>query len=148
LIVHAHGGPAVATAKLRSAAANTTRYPFRHLLKAGYRVFQPFFRGGLGFGDEFSQANIGSQGSTDSDLGDILSGLDHLIRERRLECEGKIGIFGGSCALRHALPASTYYTTGSSTSTRIRRIRRVTAATASRVHSSANESSSQVTVLL
>ena len=80
-------------AKLRSAAANTTRYPFRHLLKAGYRVFQPFFRGGLGFGDEFAQANISSQGQLDSDLGDILSGLDYLNSVGRLQCEGKIGIF-------------------------------------------------------
>jgi hypothetical protein len=38
LLVHAHGGPAIVSAKLRSSASNTTRYPFRHLLKAGYRV--------------------------------------------------------------------------------------------------------------
>lgn len=55
LIVHAHGGPAVGFGEERSIAANCTRYPYRHLLMAGYRVFMPLFRGTMGFGDEFSQ---------------------------------------------------------------------------------------------
>eukprot|EP00124_Ichthyophonus_hoferi_P005081 Ihof_evm1s662 gene=Ihof_evmTU1s662 len=62
LLVHVHGGPAVAFAEDRSVAADSTRYPYRHLLAAGYRVFQPFYRGTLGFGDDFAQGNICRQG--------------------------------------------------------------------------------------
>ena len=98
LLVHAHGGPAVGFGEERSIAANNTRYPYRHLLFAGYRVFMPLFRGTLGFGDRFSQANIGCQGELDSDLGDILSGIDHLASAAGggLRFGERVGIFGGS----------------------------------------------------
>ena len=61
LVVHAHGGPAIAKPLVRADAAGATRYPFRHLLAAGYRVLMPNFRGTLGYGDEFASANIGQQ---------------------------------------------------------------------------------------
>lgn len=37
------------------------RYPYRHLLNAGYRVFMPCYRGTLGYGDEWAQGNIFKQ---------------------------------------------------------------------------------------
>jgi hypothetical protein len=58
--------------------------------------------------DEFAQGNIGSQGNLDSDLGDVLSGVDYLMGlsheptgsdEHRFGCvhpEAEVGIFGGS----------------------------------------------------
>ena len=61
VLVHAHGGPAGAFPCDRSAAADATRYPYRHVLMAGYRVFLPLFRGTLGFGDEFAIANYRCQ---------------------------------------------------------------------------------------
>ena len=35
LVVHVHGGPAITVIADRAAGANSTRYPYRHLLKAG-----------------------------------------------------------------------------------------------------------------
>ena len=76
LLIHAHGGPAVGFVERRSIAADNTRYPYRwgsiyfpttpveliglrrYLLKAGYRVFLPLFRGTLGFGDKFAQVRV------------------------------------------------------------------------------------------
>ena len=73
LLVHAHGGPALAKPLIRSDATNATRYPFRHLLAAGYLIFMPNFRGTLGYGDEFASANVGTQGR--ADLEDIKTGV-------------------------------------------------------------------------
>ncbi len=88
LLVSAHGGPAAPVGNLRSGTVG-----HRHLLRAGYRVLRPAFRGSLGFGDEFAQGNIGCQGH--EDLGDILSGIESL-RGAGLAFEGRVGIFGGS----------------------------------------------------
>merc|ERR1719382_1716665 len=76
LLVHAHGGPAIGVLCSQRMAADQKRYPYRHLLMAGYRILQPLFRGTLGFGDAWARANIGNQGSLEGDLGDILAGLD------------------------------------------------------------------------
>eukprot|EP00123_Amoebidium_parasiticum_P005060 comp16305_c0_seq2/m.14081 comp16305_c0_seq2/g.14081 ORF comp16305_c0_seq2/g.14081 comp16305_c0_seq2/m.14081 type:complete len:504 (-) comp16305_c0_seq2:810-2321(-) len=97
LLVHVHGGPAVAFAEDRSISANSTRYPYRHLLGAGYRILQPMYRGTLGFGDVFAQANIRRQGFLESgDLGDILAGIDYLLESGKVECSTRLGVFGGS----------------------------------------------------
>ncbi|MCZ6634525.1 MAG: prolyl oligopeptidase family serine peptidase [bacterium] len=88
LLVLAHGGPASPVRNFRSEASR-----HRHLLRAGYRIFCPAFRGSLGFGDAFAQANIGCQGH--EDLDDILTGLDYLM-ETGLDFEHRVGIFGGS----------------------------------------------------
>ncbi|CAE8616155.1 unnamed protein product [Polarella glacialis] len=100
LLVHAHGGPAVGVVCSQRMAADHVRYPYRHLLMAGYRVLQPLFRGSLGFGDQWSSGNIGSQGNLKGDLGDILAGLDWL-NEGHPRLKGTIdpartAIFGGS----------------------------------------------------
>mmetsp|Transcript_121404 Transcript_121404/g.377835 ORF Transcript_121404/g.377835 Transcript_121404/m.377835 type:complete len:291 (+) Transcript_121404:1613-2485(+) len=81
-------------------AADATRYPYRQFLVAGYRVFMPLFRGTLGFGDRWSQGNIGSQGSLKGDLGDILAGVkwlnsDHPRLRGTVE-PSRTGIWGGS----------------------------------------------------
>lgn len=88
LLINAHGGPAAPVEILRSDAVR-----FRHLLRAGYRVFRPAFRGSLGFGDEFAQGNIGCQGQ--DDLSDILTGIDFLAEEGLADVN-RVGIFGGS----------------------------------------------------
>jgi dipeptidyl aminopeptidase/acylaminoacyl peptidase len=96
LLVHTHGGPAIMLPCDRQAAANNTRYPYRHLLLAGYRVFTPLYRGTLGMGNTFALANYRSQGSLDGDLGDIIQGIEQLHLDKLLDCRGKIGMFGGS----------------------------------------------------
>ena len=100
LVVHVHGGPAITVIADRAAGANSTRYPYRHLLKAGYRVFCPLYRGTLGFGDAFAGANVNKQGLLDGhgggDLGDILSGVDHLFATGVCACGDRVGIVGGS----------------------------------------------------
>ena len=94
LLVNVHGGPAVAFLVTRSQAAACTRYPYRHLLLAGYRVFEPFFRGTMGFGDEFLQGNIGKQGI--ADLDDVMSGIRHLKEVEKLQFGDNLGVWGGS----------------------------------------------------
>ena len=88
LLVRVHGGPAGEVAALRSQAVR-----HRHLLKAGYRVFNPAFRGSLGFGDAFLRGNIRCQG--EGDLDDILSGVGRLVKMRLAKAD-RVGIFGGS----------------------------------------------------
>jgi dienelactone hydrolase len=88
LLVRAHGGPAGTVEAVRSEGVR-----FRHLLRAGYRLFIPAFRGSLGFGDDFLGANIGCQGVLDLD--DIVTGIDHLAAQG-LADPTRVGIFGGS----------------------------------------------------
>jgi len=100
LLVNAHGGPAAGFVNSMKTAADANRYPFRHFLMAGYRVFQPMFRGTLGFGDKWAMGNIGAQGSLEGDLGDILAGLDWLQNShpslKGTLAPARTGIFGGS----------------------------------------------------
>ena len=94
VIVHVHGGPAIAMPTLRRDGADATRYPYRHLLAAGYRVLTPSFRGTMGFGDAFAKGNIKMQGIVD--LADCIRGVDHLKALGKLKEDVPIGIFGGS----------------------------------------------------
>jgi len=100
LLVHVHGGPAIGMMCSMRSACDHTRYPFRHYLMTGYRVFQPMFRGTLGFGDAWAQGNIGQQGSLQGDLGDVLAGLDWLNtghpRLKGTITKSRTGIWGGS----------------------------------------------------
>ena len=59
ILILAHGGPACAFPLTLNSALSCTRYPVRHFLAAGYRVVFVYYRGTLGFGNEFSQGNIG-----------------------------------------------------------------------------------------
>jgi dipeptidyl aminopeptidase/acylaminoacyl peptidase len=88
ILVNAHGGPAATVENSRSDAVR-----YRHLLRAGYRIFRPAFRGSLGFGDDFAQGNIGRQGH--DDLADIITGIDFLAEEGVADVH-RVGIFGGS----------------------------------------------------
>ena len=77
--------------RLPSPIAHHTRYPYRHLLKAGYKVFMPCYRGTLGYGDAWAQGNIKKQGFIEGgDLGDILDGIDHLRQSERVNCGAQV----------------------------------------------------------
>ena len=59
----------------------------------GIAVFSPNFRGSVGFGLEFAEANIGDMGGMD--WHDVNSGIDYLV-ERGIADPDRIGIGGGS----------------------------------------------------
>jgi dienelactone hydrolase len=88
LLVKAHGGPAGDVEANRGVAVR-----HRALIRAGYRVFEPAFRGSIGFGDDFLGANIGCQGV--KDLDDIVTGVDKLVEDGLADSD-RVGIFGGS----------------------------------------------------
>ncbi|MEE2752341.1 MAG: prolyl oligopeptidase family serine peptidase [Candidatus Latescibacterota bacterium] len=88
MLVRAHGGPA---GDVEADVGGAVRH--RHLIRAGYRVFEPAFRGSLGFGDDFLGANIGCQGV--KDLDDIVTGVDKLV-DIGIADKNRVGIFGGS----------------------------------------------------
>lgn len=94
LLVHVHGGPAVSWPMRRLDSAGATRYPYRHLLFAGYKVLTPMFRGTLGFGDAFAAGNIREQGK--ADLDDIVSCIDATVAQGLVAKDAYTGIFGGS----------------------------------------------------
>jgi dienelactone hydrolase len=99
LIVWAHGGPTISWPILRGNFSDLSRQNepnFIALLRAGYLLFVPLYRGTMGFGDEWSMATIGHQGSRDGDLGDILTGVAHLRETRKLGFTGRAGIYGES----------------------------------------------------
>ena len=88
LLIRAHGGPA---GDVEATRAGAIRHAY--LLRSGYRILEPAFRGSLGFGDDFLGANIGCQGT--KDLDDIVTGIDHLTEFGIADPE-RVGIFGGS----------------------------------------------------
>jgi dipeptidyl aminopeptidase/acylaminoacyl peptidase len=72
LIVHPHGGPH---------GRSTVGFDFtvQLLVAHGYAVFQPNFRGSLGYGEVFARADRGDFGG--GDMRDILSGVDRLVAD-------------------------------------------------------------------
>ncbi|CAE8739297.1 unnamed protein product [Polarella glacialis] len=99
LIVWVHGGPTCAWPVLRGNFSNEFRFGepnFTVIIRAGYLLFVPLYRGTLGFGDAWSMATIGHQGSQRGDLGDILSGVAHLQQNRLFGCGIGAGILGES----------------------------------------------------
>jgi Prolyl oligopeptidase family len=94
LIFHLHGGPAGAFRDVYRNAADHTRYPFRPLLVAGFRVIMPLFRGTLGYGDNFSAANIAKQGFVDVD--DIMATIERCRELGIITSATQLGVFGGS----------------------------------------------------
>ena len=88
LLVEAHGGPCwVATPEF---SINSLWYG---LVANGMAVFQPNFRGTVGCGLEFAEANIGDMGGMDWQ--GINSGIDYLVGQGIADPE-RIGIAGGS----------------------------------------------------
>ncbi|MCH2663279.1 prolyl oligopeptidase family serine peptidase, partial [bacterium] len=87
-LIRVHGGPAGDVEATRDGAIRHA-----HLLRSGYRILEPAFRGSLGFGDDFLGANIGCQGT--KDLDDIVKGVDNLV-EAGIADIARVGKFGGS----------------------------------------------------
>ncbi len=87
LMVTPHGGPT---------GGVTPHYGvgrWYRLLAEGIAIFSPNFRGSVGFGLEFAEANIGDMGGMD--WHDVNSGIDYLV-EQGIADPDRIGIGGGS----------------------------------------------------
>jgi len=72
LLVFPHGGP-------HSRAASGFSFTAQLFASHGYAVFQPNFRGSLGYGRKFLDADRQDLGG--GDMRDILTGVDHLVRQ-------------------------------------------------------------------
>lgn len=68
-------------------------YPLQVFAGMGYAVFMPNPRGSSGYGRAFLRANIGDWGH--GDFRDIMTGLDHLVREGIADGE-QLGLMGWS----------------------------------------------------
>jgi dipeptidyl aminopeptidase/acylaminoacyl peptidase len=90
LIVQLHGGPAAADMNVFQGRYVT--YPHIYAA-AGYAVLQPNYRGSTNYGEAFTR-QIGGNFMRLS-YGDILSGVDHLIREGIADPD-KLGMMGWS----------------------------------------------------
>tara|TARA_Y100001968_G_scaffold304371_1_gene319323 strand:+ start:560 stop:2629 length:2070 start_codon:yes stop_codon:yes gene_type:complete len=86
LIVNPHGGP-----HWRSSLG--VGFTDQIFASRGYAIFKPNFRGSLGYGLRFLDANRGDLGG--GDMRDILSGVDHLIKERVAD-EHQLFVYGVS----------------------------------------------------
>ncbi len=89
LIVHPHGGP---TGITPNEFFSPTRWVY-HLTQRGFAVFMPNYRGSVGWGIEFAEANIGDMGGRDFE--DIMKGVDALV-ERGIADPKRLGIGGWS----------------------------------------------------
>ena len=84
-ILHVHGGPIWA---FQDHAPSDSVLA---LIAHGYAVFDPNVRGSTGRGREFAALVVGDMGG--GDVGDMLSGLDHLVAEGLADPD-RIGIMG------------------------------------------------------
>ena len=84
-ILHVHGGPIWAFQDLPPSESPLA------LIEHGYAIFEPNVRGSTGRGREFAALVVGDMGG--GDVGDMLSGLDHLVSEGLADPE-RIGIYG------------------------------------------------------
>jgi dipeptidyl aminopeptidase/acylaminoacyl peptidase len=64
-----------------------------HEVAAGYAVFLPNYRGNTGWGQPFSQLNVGDPGGGEWD--DIVAGIDHCIAEGIADAD-RLGVTGAS----------------------------------------------------
>ena len=86
LIVFPHGGP-------HSRSALGVGFNDQIFAAQGYAVFKPNFRGTVGYGLAFLDANRGDFGG--GDMRDILSGVDHLVRQQLADPE-RLFVYGVS----------------------------------------------------
>lgn len=86
LMVIVHGGPTASSSDQFIGHATL-------FLSRGYSIFLPNYRGSTGKGREFAEKNLGDMGG--KDLGDILSGIDFLIKNRGVDGK-RVFISGGS----------------------------------------------------
>ena len=90
LVVQVHGGPS----NIWPYRLCASWHDWAQLLAAsGYAVFLPNYRGSFGWGTEFAEANLGDMGG--GDWQDIISGVDHLVREGIAD-GNRLGIGGWS----------------------------------------------------
>ena len=89
LVVQVHGGPSAAWQSDWRGGLMWAQI----CASAGFAVFQPNIRGGMGRGVAFADAVLGDPGG--ADLQDILSGIDTLV-ERGLVDGERVGILGWS----------------------------------------------------
>ena len=87
LLVAPHSGPT----GTQTASYGLDRW--YNLVARGIAIFSPNFRGSVGFGLEFAEANIGDMGGMDWQ--DVNSGIDYLVDKGIADPE-RIGIAGGS----------------------------------------------------
>jgi dipeptidyl aminopeptidase/acylaminoacyl peptidase len=90
LLTYIHGGPEGAYTKTFN--ATWSAFPQTYA-GAGYAVFMPNFRGSSNYGAKFAQSNAKLVGKVDYE--DILSGVDHLIKEGIAD-ENRLAIAGWS----------------------------------------------------
>ena len=86
LIVNPHGGP-------HWRASLGAGFNDQNIATHGYAIFKPNFRGCLGYGLAFLDANRGDLGG--GDMRDILSGVDHLVKTG-LAKEDQLFVYGVS----------------------------------------------------
>ena len=84
-ILHVHGGP------IWTFQDHPPQDGVLALIEHGYAIFEPNVRGSTGRGREFAALVVGDMGG--GDVGDMLSGLDHLVAEG-LADPARIGIMG------------------------------------------------------
>ena len=84
-ILDVHGGP------IWAFQDRAPRESSLALIEHGYAIFEPNVRGSTGRGREFAALVVGDMGG--GDVGDMLSGLDHLVAEGLADPE-RIGIIG------------------------------------------------------
>ncbi|WAH35807.1 S9 family peptidase [Alicyclobacillus dauci] len=88
LIVDIHGGPAWHTTLSFAHYLN-----YHWLASLGYAVFSPNYRGGIGYGQTYIQANHRDLGG--GDYRDIMAGVDAVLETGRINPE-RLGLTGGS----------------------------------------------------
>src|SRR5690606_29295080 len=76
LVLYPHGGP-------HSRSALGFNFTVQVLAAQGYAVFEPNFRGSAGYGQKFIDADRFDFGG--GDMRDILTGIDHLAREKLID---------------------------------------------------------------
>ena len=86
LIVNPHGGP-------HWRASLGAGFNDQIFASRGYAIFKPNFRGSLGYGLAFLDANRGDLGG--GDMRDILSGIDHLVK-MGIANEDRLFVYGVS----------------------------------------------------
>ena len=87
VVVYIHGGPT------SYSSISFVEKNYYYLLKAGYSVFMPNYRGSIGKGRKYAELNRGDMGGMD--FTDILTGMDYLLQSKRITTD-KFYITGGS----------------------------------------------------
>lgn len=86
-----HGGP---TSLTPWGFADARGMGWAHLLAArGFACFMPNYRGSMGFGNAFAEANVGDLGG--GDLDDVLTGVDYCVAQG-LSDPDRLGVMGWS----------------------------------------------------